>query len=88
VDLDEQALPERLAPLGKPLLVTFGEGDRGRRPSSAADYRAAPGAIIKMLPAVGHSPNLEDPPRTAVPRLAVTAEHAPRDIDLQVRQST
>ena len=73
--LDEQALPERLAALGKPLVVIFGEDDRRWRPSSAADYRAVPGATIRMLPGVGHSPNLEDPPRTAVPLLACTAEH-------------
>jgi pimeloyl-ACP methyl ester carboxylesterase len=76
--LDEQGLPERLAPLGKPLLVIFGEEDRRWRPSSAADYRAVPGATVEMLPGVGHSPNLEDPPRTAAPLLAFTAKHAPR----------
>jgi pimeloyl-ACP methyl ester carboxylesterase len=76
--LDERGLPERLAPLGKPLLVIFGEEDRRWRPSSAADYRAVPGATVEMLPGVGHSPNLEDPPRTAVPLLAFTAKHASR----------
>jgi pimeloyl-ACP methyl ester carboxylesterase len=38
--LEEQALPERLATLGKPLLVIFGEDDRRWRSSSAAEYRA------------------------------------------------
>jgi pimeloyl-ACP methyl ester carboxylesterase len=71
--LDERGLPERLAPLGKPLLVLFGEEDRRWRPSSAADYRAVPGATIEMLPGVGHSPNLEDPPRTAESLVAFTA---------------
>lgn len=75
--LEEQGLPERLAPLGKPLLVIFGEEDRRWRPSSAAEYRTVPGATIEMLPGVGHSPNLEDPPRTAGPLLAFTANHAP-----------
>ena len=74
--LEEQALPERLAPLGKPLLVIFGEEDRRWRPSSAADYRAVPGARVEMLPGVGHSPNLEDPPRTAELLLAFAATHA------------
>jgi pimeloyl-ACP methyl ester carboxylesterase len=74
--LEEQALPQRLATLGKPLLVIFGEDDRRWRPSSAAEYRAVPGVTIEMLPGVGHSPNLEDPPRTAVPLLAFTANHA------------
>jgi pimeloyl-ACP methyl ester carboxylesterase len=71
--LEEQALPERLAILGKPLLVIFGENDRRWRSSSAAEYRAVPGATIQMLPGVGHSPNLEDPPRTAASLLAFTA---------------
>lgn len=74
--LAEQGLPERLAPLGKPLLVLFGEEDRRWRPSSAAEYRAVPGATVTMLPDAGHSPNLEDPPRTAAPLLAFTAAHA------------
>jgi pimeloyl-ACP methyl ester carboxylesterase len=75
--LDAQALPERLATLGKPLLVIFGEDDRRWRSSSAAQYRAVPGATVEMLPGTGHSPNLEDPPRTAVPLLAFTTNHAP-----------
>jgi pimeloyl-ACP methyl ester carboxylesterase len=74
--LDEKGLPDRLAPLGKPLLVIFGQDDRRWRPSSAADYRAVPGATIEMLPGVGHSPNLEDPPRTAALVLAFTANQA------------
>jgi pimeloyl-ACP methyl ester carboxylesterase len=74
--LDERPLPQRLAAVGKPLLVIFGEDDRRWRPSSAADYGAVPGATIKMLPGIGHSPNLEDPPRTAEPLLAFSAKHA------------
>ncbi|MFB7493763.1 alpha/beta fold hydrolase [Streptomyces sp. NPDC056161] len=70
--LDQRSLPVRLAPLGKPLLVLFGAEDRRWRPTSAADYRAVPGATVKMLPGIGHSPNLEDPPRTAAPLLAFT----------------
>jgi pimeloyl-ACP methyl ester carboxylesterase len=70
--LDERSLPARLAPLGKPLLVLFGEEDCRWRPASAADYRAVPGATVRMLPGIGHSPNLEDPPRTAVPLLVFT----------------
>jgi pimeloyl-ACP methyl ester carboxylesterase len=81
--LEEQALPERLATLGQPLLVIFGEDDRRWRPSSAAEYRAVPGATVVMLPGVGHSPNLEDPPRTAVPLLAFTANHPRRPIEAE-----
>ncbi|HEU5157179.1 MAG TPA: alpha/beta fold hydrolase [Streptosporangiaceae bacterium] len=63
--LKQRPLPERLAPLAKPLLVIFGEQDRRWRSSSAASYRALAGAKVELLPGVGHSPMLEDPPRTA-----------------------
>jgi pimeloyl-ACP methyl ester carboxylesterase len=78
----ERALPDRLAPLGKPLLVIFGEEDRRWRSSSAADYRAVPGAIVEMLPGLGHTPILEDPARTAACLLAFTAtETAPEGLN-------
>ncbi|MFI1622529.1 alpha/beta fold hydrolase [Streptomyces lydicus] len=76
--LEQQALPDRLQALGKPLLVIFGEDDRRWRSSSAADYRAVPGAEVEWLPGLGHSPILEDPPRTAAPLLAFTTIHAAR----------
>ncbi|MFD0312864.1 alpha/beta fold hydrolase [Streptomyces flavalbus] len=76
--LERQALPDRLAALGKPLLVIFGEEDRRWRSSSAADYRLVPGAKVELLPGLGHSPLLEDPPRTAIPLLAFTTAHAAR----------
>jgi pimeloyl-ACP methyl ester carboxylesterase len=63
--IQQQTLPEQLAPLARPLLVIFGEDDRRWRSSSAADYHAVPGAQVEMLAGVGHSPILEDPPRTA-----------------------
>ncbi|WP_159052104.1 alpha/beta fold hydrolase, partial [Streptomyces niveiscabiei] len=65
-------LPDRLAPLGKPLLVLFGEDDRRWRSSSAAEYTVVPGARIHLLPGLGHSPILEDPPRTAAALLEFT----------------
>jgi pimeloyl-ACP methyl ester carboxylesterase len=74
----QQPLPGRLAPLGKPLLVIYGQDDRRWRPSSAADYHAVPGAQVEMLPGLGHSPILEDPPRTAARLLAFTATYATR----------
>lgn len=74
--LKQRALPDRLAPLGKPLLVIFGKEDRRWRSSFAADYRAVPGAQVELLPGVGHSPILEDPPSTAALLLAFTAIHA------------
>ncbi|MET8981921.1 alpha/beta fold hydrolase [Streptomyces sp. NPDC004539] len=76
--LEQRALPDRLTALGKPLLVIFGEDDRRWRSSSAADYRAVPGTKVELLPGLGHSPILEDPPRTATPLLAFTTIHAVR----------
>ncbi|MDQ0718692.1 pimeloyl-ACP methyl ester carboxylesterase [Streptomyces luteogriseus] len=74
--LEQQALPDRLMALGKPLLVIFGEDDRRWRSSSAADYHAVPDAKVELLPGLGHSPILEDPPRIAVPLLAFATIHA------------
>ncbi|HZE39172.1 MAG TPA: alpha/beta hydrolase [Stackebrandtia sp.] len=68
--LEEEALPSRLAKAGKPLLVIFGEEDARWRPSSAADYLAVSNARVHMLSGVGHTPILEDPPRTAEHLLA------------------
>ena len=76
--LEEQALPGRLATLGKPLLVIFGEEDRRWRSSSAAEYRVVPGSRVELLPGLGHTPILEDPPRTATRLLAFTATHPAR----------
>ncbi|NUT40584.1 MAG: alpha/beta fold hydrolase [Thermoactinospora sp.] len=73
--VNQRALPDRLTPLGKPLLVIFGEQDRRWRSSSAAEYRVVPGAKVEVLPGVGHSPIMEDPPRTAALLLAFTASH-------------
>ncbi|MFF4193316.1 alpha/beta fold hydrolase [Nonomuraea sp. NPDC001831] len=74
--LHERPLPDRLAPLGKPLLVIFGADDRRWRSSSASDYRVVPGAEIELLPGLGHTPILEDPQQTAIPLLAFTTTHA------------
>ena len=72
--LERRPLPDRLAALGTPLLVLFGADDRRWRASpSAAGYRAVPGATVEVLPGIGHSPMLEDPPRTAASLLAFTA---------------
>ncbi|TYB45314.1 alpha/beta fold hydrolase [Actinomadura chibensis] len=73
--LAERPLPDRLAPIGKPLLVVFGRDDRRWRASSAADYRAVPGATIELMPGIGHSPMLEDPSRTAASLLDFAASH-------------
>ncbi|NUP39806.1 MAG: alpha/beta fold hydrolase [Streptomyces sp.] len=76
--LEQQTLPDRLTALGKPLQVIFGDQDRRWRPSSAADYRAVPGTRVDLLPGAGHSPILEDAPRTAALLLAFTAIHTAR----------
>jgi pimeloyl-ACP methyl ester carboxylesterase len=73
--IQQEPLPDRLAPLGKPLLVICGEDDRRWRASFAADYYAVPGAHVEMLSGLGHSPLLEDPPRAATPLLAFIASH-------------
>jgi pimeloyl-ACP methyl ester carboxylesterase len=68
--LNQRAVPDRLAALSKPLLVIFGKEDRRWRSSSAAEYGAVPGARVELLPGVGHSPMLENPPDTATLLLA------------------
>ena len=62
--IKERPLPDRLAELGKPLLVIFGEEDARWRASVAQDYRVVPGARVVMLPGVGHTPMYEDPQTT------------------------
>jgi len=62
--LEQRSLPARLAALGLPVLVIFGADDRRWRSSSAAAYRAVPGARVELLPGVGHTPMLEDPQTT------------------------
>lgn len=74
--LREQPLPDRLAKVGKPLLVLFGEEDQRWRSSSAADYSVVRGARVELMPGLGHSPNLEDPLRVAEPLLAFAALHS------------
>jgi pimeloyl-ACP methyl ester carboxylesterase len=74
--LQQGALPDRLTALGKPLLVIFGKEDRRWRSASAAEYGAVPGASVELLPDVGHSPMLEDPPRTAALLLGFSGRHA------------
>ncbi|GAB7028854.1 alpha/beta hydrolase [Streptomyces sp. NPDC021749] len=76
--LSQQALPERLTALGKPLQVIFGDQDRRWRPSSAADYGVVPGAKVAWLPDAGHTPLLEEPLRTAALLLAFAETHTSR----------
>lgn len=61
-----RTLPARLAAIGRPVLVIFGQDDhRWRSSSSTAEYRGVPGAQVELVSGVGHSPMLEDPQRTA-----------------------
>jgi pimeloyl-ACP methyl ester carboxylesterase len=71
--LSQRSIPDRLAALDLPVLVIFGADDQRWHSSSAADYRAVPGARIELLPGVGHTPMLEDPAATASLLLAFAA---------------
>jgi pimeloyl-ACP methyl ester carboxylesterase len=62
--LRERSLPDRLIPLGLPVLVVFGAEDRRWRSSSAAAFRVVPGASVELLPGVGHTPMMEAPEMT------------------------
>jgi pimeloyl-ACP methyl ester carboxylesterase len=60
----ERSVPERLTPLGVPVLVIFGAADRRWNPASARQYHAVPDARVEMLPGVGHTPMFEAPEAT------------------------
>ena len=62
--LRERPVPDRLAKLGRPVLVSCGSRDRRWQPSSAQDYRRVPQARIEILNGVGHTPMFEDPDTT------------------------
>jgi len=72
----EKTVPDRLTAVGKPLLVIWGEDDKRYRRSSIDAYRAVPGARVEPLPGLGHSPNMEDPGKSAELLLAFAAAHA------------
>jgi pimeloyl-ACP methyl ester carboxylesterase len=75
--LAQQTLPGRLAALGLPVLVIVGADDKRWRSTSAAAYRAVPGARLELLPGVGHTPMMEDPQTTSTLLLdfAAAARH-------------
>ncbi len=51
-------------PLPMPVRVLWGAGDRSHRPTPPESLRAlVPGAEVEVLPAAGHSPELEHPDR-------------------------
>jgi pimeloyl-ACP methyl ester carboxylesterase len=75
--LRQRSLTDRLAGSGVPLLVVFGADDKRWRSSSAAGYRALPGARVELLPGVGHMVMMEDPETTGrlLLEFAVAVEH-------------
>ena len=79
--LAEQAMPERLAGLGLPLLVIFGAADPRYDPSSAQQYNAVPNSRVEMLPGVGHLPILEAPEPTSELLMGFTATANATDTD-------
>ncbi|MFF3492755.1 alpha/beta fold hydrolase [Streptomyces sp. NPDC002795] len=62
--LTERSVPERLTPLGIPVLAVFGAADPRWDPASAQDYGTVPHARVELLPGVGHLPLLEAPEAT------------------------
>jgi pimeloyl-ACP methyl ester carboxylesterase len=74
--LRQRSLPDRLAALGVPVLVIFGIEDARYPSSSAAAYRAVPGARVELLPGVGHTPMMEDPHATGALLLEFAATAA------------
>lgn len=75
----EEALPERAAATGKPVLAIMGAEEQiAKDPQAAlAAYRAA-GARTKLIQGAGHSPNVEKPAETAALVLAF-ARHEMQD---------
>jgi pimeloyl-ACP methyl ester carboxylesterase len=61
----QRTVPDRLAALGKPVLVIFGDSDPRWNPGSARMYDAVPQCTVEYLPGVGHLAMLEDPARLA-----------------------
>jgi pimeloyl-ACP methyl ester carboxylesterase len=57
----DRAVSDRLAQVGRPLLVIFGTEDELVDVDSASDYRKVPGSRIKLIPGAGHSPMVEKP---------------------------
>lgn len=57
----QRTVPDRLARLGKPVLVIFGDSDPRWDPSSARMYDVVPQCAVEYLPGVGHLAMLEDP---------------------------
>lgn len=61
----QRTVPDRLATLGKPVLVIFGDSDPRWDPGSAHLYDVVPQCTVEYLPGVGHLAMLEDSARLA-----------------------
>ena len=78
--LGEQALPSRLTRAAVPVLGIYGAEDQLLDSEQvAADLEAIPGAEVRVMDGIGHSPNLEAPADTAelILRFAGAAPVAP-----------
>ncbi|MET0304631.1 MAG: alpha/beta fold hydrolase [Solirubrobacterales bacterium] len=76
----EEALPERVAAIGKPALAIMGAEEQiANDPEAAlAAYRAAgPDTQTKLISGAGHSPNVEKPAQTAALVLAFQPHEKP-----------
>ena len=62
---EERSLDDRLDALGLPLLVVFGAEDRIVKEGAVDEYRDIRGARVVELPGAGHTPQMEQPGRTA-----------------------
>jgi pimeloyl-ACP methyl ester carboxylesterase len=67
-----EPLQQRLTALRKPVLVIFGTRDQIVVGGRLTPYRTVPGAIVRTIPGVGHSPQVEAPQQTAPLILAPT----------------
>jgi pimeloyl-ACP methyl ester carboxylesterase len=64
--LEQNPIPSRLTTAGIPVLAILGAEDQIVDSGPAAEqYGTIPGAEVRVLEGVGHSPNLEDPERSA-----------------------
>jgi pimeloyl-ACP methyl ester carboxylesterase len=77
---NDESLATRMKATGKPLLVVMGAEEQiidDPRAMLARYVREAPGTITELIPQAGHSPNVEQPARTAALVLAFNGDKRP-----------